>query len=95
LGLFPKEKELAALKQLFLLHGNNPNFLHAPPLNAGTYELPKYKNIIPIRISNKSIALLFKFFSLNTIAPKRKETITLPRRTIETMEIMASSRLKA
>ena len=36
MGLFPKEKELAALKQLFLLHGNNPNFLHAPPLNAGT-----------------------------------------------------------
>jgi len=33
--LFPKEKELATLKQLFLLHGNKPHFLHAPPLKAG------------------------------------------------------------
>ena len=33
---FPKRKELASLKQLFVLHGNEGNFLYASPLNAGT-----------------------------------------------------------
>ena len=35
--VFPKRKELASLKQLFVLHGNEGNFLYASPLNAGTY----------------------------------------------------------
>ena len=35
--VFPKRKELASLKQLFVLHGKISIFLHAPPLNAGTY----------------------------------------------------------
>ena len=34
---FPKRKELASLKQLFVLNGNGGNFLYASPLNAGTY----------------------------------------------------------
>ena len=32
---FPKRKELASLKQLFVLHGESSIFLHALPLNAG------------------------------------------------------------
>ena len=55
------------------------------------YRLPKYKNIIPISTSAKSTALLLRFFSRNTIAPNRKETSTLPRLTIDTMEIIAPS----
>ena len=39
------------------------------------YRLPKYKNIIPISTSAKSTALLLRFFSRNTIAPNRKETL--------------------
>ena len=39
----------------------------------------------------RSIALLFRFFSWKNSAPKKKDTTTLPRRTIETMEIMESS----
>ena len=34
--VFPKRKELASLKQLFVLHGKISIFLHAPPLNAET-----------------------------------------------------------
>ena len=37
--VFPKRKELASLKQLFVLHGNEGNFLYASPLNAGPYGL--------------------------------------------------------
>ena len=37
--VFPKRKELASLKQLFVLHGNGGNFLYASPLNAGPYGL--------------------------------------------------------
>ena len=39
--------------------------------------------------------ILFRFFSLKTMAPNRKETITLPLLIIETIEIIASSKLKA
>ena len=34
--VFPKRKELASLRQLFVLHGKISIFLHALPLNAGT-----------------------------------------------------------
>ena len=37
--VFPKRKELASLKQLFVLHGKISIFLHAPPLNAGPCEV--------------------------------------------------------
>ena len=33
--VFPKRKELASLKQLFVLNGKISIFLHALPLNAG------------------------------------------------------------
>ena len=33
--VFPKRKELASLKQLFVLHGKISIFLYALPLNAG------------------------------------------------------------
>lgn len=59
------------------------------------YLVPKYKNIIPISTKAKSTALLLKFFSRKSKAPKRKETMTLPRRIMETMEIIESSWLKA
>ena len=43
--VFPKRKELASLKQLFVLHGKISIFLHAPPLNAGTYKVGHGVNI--------------------------------------------------
>ena len=43
--VFPKRKELASLKQLFLLHGKEQKFLHASPLNAGTYEVGDGVNV--------------------------------------------------
>ena len=60
-----------------------------------SYRLPKYRNIIPISTSAKSTALLLRFFSRNTIAPNMKETRTLPRLTMDTIEIIAPSKLKA
>ena len=39
--VFPKRKELASLKQLFVLHGKISIFLHAPPLNAETNQAKK------------------------------------------------------
>ena len=39
--------------------------------------------------------LLFRFFSWKKRAPKRKETTTLARRIIDTMETMESGRLSA
>jgi len=32
---FLNKKNSLTLKQLFVLHGNSPDFLYAPPLNAG------------------------------------------------------------
>ena len=43
--VFPKRKELASLKQLFVLHGKISIFLHALPLNAGTYEVDDSVNV--------------------------------------------------
>ena len=43
--VFPKRKELATLKQLFGLHGKTSIFLHALPLNAGTYEMDDAVNV--------------------------------------------------
>ena len=55
-----------------------------------SYFVPKYKKNIPINTKMRSIALLFKFFSRNRMAPKMNDTSTLLRRTIETMEIIES-----
>lgn len=52
---------------------------------------PKNKNNIDKRTSNKSNTFALRFFSLNINAPKRKETMTLPRRIMLTILIMASS----
>lgn len=41
------------------------------------------------------MALLRRFFSLKTMAANRKLTMTLPRRIIETTEIIAPGRDKA
>ena len=59
------------------------------------YLLPINKQAIPINTKIKSIALERRFFSLNIIAPKRKETITLPLRTIDTTAIIAPGHDKA
>lgn len=53
------------------------------------YLLPINKQSIPNKTKNKSMAFERKFFSRNTIAPKRNETMTLPRRTIDTTAIIA------
>ena len=42
--VFPKRKELASLKQLFVLHGKISIFLHASPLNAGTDQVNTHIN---------------------------------------------------
>ena len=60
-----------------------------------SYFVPKYKKNIPINTKMRSIALLFKFFSRKNIAPNKKDTTTLPRLTMETMEIIESSKLSA
>ena len=57
--------------------------------------LPINKQTIPINTKIKSIALERRFFSLNIIAPKRKETMTLPLRTIDTTAIIAPGHDKA
>ena len=56
-----------------------------------SYLLPKYRKNIPINTKIRSTALLFKFFSRKNRAPNKNETTTLPRRTIETIDIMESS----
>jgi len=43
--VFPKRKELASLKQLFVLYGKISIFLYASPLNAGTYEVGDGVNV--------------------------------------------------
>lgn len=59
------------------------------------YLLPNHKNIIPIRISTRSIAFERRFFSRKSIAPQTNDTTTDERRIIETTDIIASSRLSA
>ena len=50
---------------------------------------------MPISMRTRSKALDLRFFSLKTIAPNRKLTITLLRRIIDTTDIMASGSDKA
>ena len=57
------------------------------------YFVPRYKNIIPMMINNKSKNFPFRFFSRRINAPKAKLTMTLPLRTIDIIDIIAPSRL--
>ena len=50
---------------------------------------------MPSRTKAKSTALALRFFSLKTSAANRKETTTLPLRTIDTTEIIAPGWLSA
>ena len=59
------------------------------------YRLPINKKSIDSNTSAKSTNFDFKFFSLNTIAPNKKLTRTDPRRTIETILIIAPSSPRA
>lgn len=59
------------------------------------YLLPIYKKTIPSSTSSRSTILLLRFFSCSNVAPNRNDTITLPLRTMETMLIIASGKLKA
>ena len=52
-----------------------------------------YRNTIPNSTNAKSNAFAFRFFSWNITAPNRKLTMTLPMRTIDTMDIIAAGRL--
>lgn len=52
-------------------------------------------NRSPIRIRVRSKALFLRFFSRNNRAPNTKETITLLRLIIETIDIIELSEVKA
>lgn len=70
-------------------------FLCLLPCYLLSYLLPINKQAIPKSTNKRSMALERKFFSLKIIAPNKKETITLPRRTIETIAIIAPGHDKA
>lgn len=75
----------------------NLNFCNKQCANSykPTYLLPINKHIIPKSTKSKSMAFDRRFFSFINIAPNAKDTITLPRRTIDTTAIMAPGHDKA
>ncbi len=57
--------------------------------------LPMKRKSMEMSTKSRSTAFDLRFFSWKTSAPNRKLTTTEPRRTMETMEIMAPSRPRA
>ena len=57
------------------------------------YLLPMKSKIMEMITNVRSASFDFKFFSLKINAPHKNDTITEPRRIMETMLIMAPSRL--
>lgn len=62
----------------------------------GTHQrLPIQMNSIPSKMRKRSKALALRFFSWKSIAPKRKDTTTEPRRIREITEIIADGSFRA
>ena len=68
----------------------------AVPTRIGTHQrLPIQMNSIPSRMRKRSKALALRFFSWKSIAPKRKDTTTEPRRISDITEIIADGSFRA
>lgn len=68
----------------------------AVPTRIGTHQrLPIQMNSIPSKMRKRSKALALRFFSWKSIAPKRKDTTTEPRRIREITEIIADGSFRA
>lgn len=62
----------------------------------GTHQrLPIQMNSIPSKMRKRSKALALRFFSWKSIAPKRKDTTTEPRRINDITEIIADGSFRA
>ena len=73
-----------------------PTLPIAAPTRIGTHQrLPIQMNSIPSRMRKRSKALALRFFSWKSIAPKRKDTTTEPRRIREITEIIADGSFRA
>ena len=73
-----------------------PTFPIAALTRIGTHQrLPIQMNSIPSRMRKRSKALALRFFSWKSIAPKRKDTTTEPRRIREITEIIADGSFRA
>ena len=70
--------------------------LIAAPTRIGTHQrLPIQMNSIPSKMRKRSKALALRFFSWKSIAPKRKDTTTEPRRINDITEIIADGSFRA
>lgn len=70
--------------------------LIAAPTRIGTHQrLPIQMNSIPSKMRKRSKALALRFFSWKSIAPKRKDTTTEPRRISDITEIIADGSFRA
>lgn len=68
----------------------------AVPTRIGTHQrLPIQMNSIPSKMRKRSKALALRFFSWKSIAPKRKDTTTEPRRISDITEIIADGSFRA
>lgn len=66
------------------------------PTRIGTHQrLPIQMNSIPSKMRKRSKALALRFFSWKSIAPKRKDTTTEPRRISDITEIIADGSFRA
>ena len=73
-----------------------PTLPIAAPTRIGTHQrLPIQMNSIPSKMRKMSKALALRFFSWKSIAPKRKDTTTEPRRIREITEIIADGSFRA
>ena len=73
-----------------------PTFPIAALTRIGTHQrLPIQMNSIPSRMRKRSKALALRFFSWKSIAPKRKDTTTEPRRISDITEIIADGSFRA
>lgn len=73
-----------------------PTFPIAALTRIGTHQrLPIQMNSIPSKMRKRSNALALRFFSWKSIAPKRKDTTTEPRRIREITEIIADGSFRA
>lgn len=73
-----------------------PTLPIAAPTRFRTHQrLPIQMNSIPSKMRKRSKALALRFFSWKSIAPKRKDTTTEPRRISDITEIIADGSFRA